>query len=731
MLEEKEPKNKQAKNKQETSTNQNNRATRSKSRTRRDTNPLTILDHCEKLVKASYTPYSFAYSFLEAYEISKVTIDRLKEGEYNKTDLTPKMNVAAHDGGALLVPGSIHLFALPHPETPFSAPFSALSSGNFPSLEPKDSTDSTDSKNASPISGGIEVKGAQEAQEAPTEKAQPEKTQPENDDLFRVFEALKASPATKREKVRFVLATNGVDIYAQNCHSEEDHFFSFADLPNQCAFFFPLAGICVPKGRSGNLAVDIKATDKLNKLYTHLLEKNTAWSQEKDRHAMNHFITRLIFCFFAENTHIFPEKLFTQTLRDFSRPDGSTVQEVISACFRAMDTPQESRSIANLPAYVQQVPYVNGRLFAPYDESDAPDTPATEIPGTDIPDIPDFYAPVFDKVARAHLLTIGELNWSEIKPDIFGSMIQAIAEEEERSSLGMHYTSVENILNLLNPLFLESLRTALKDAGEDRGKLSALRERLSRIRVFDPACGAGNFLVIAYQQLRALEFEINKKLHQETAPSKINLTNFRGIELRDFPARVARIALVIAEFQCNTQYLGAKHAREEILPLSRDNWVTCGNALLLNWHDLCPPCGTETRATNTTLLEATPKDHKNIAFANTGGETYLCGNPPYKGYHLQTADQKSDMKMVFDGITPRWKSFDYVCGFVYKAAEYCANTPKARAALVSTNSLCQGQSVPYFFPLILGRTPPSRREAQTRAQQTMLQQTTTQRKRAA
>lgn len=640
------------------------------SRASRHVNPLTILNRCEQLIKTPYNPHHFAYSFLEAYHTSQATIARLQEGTYNKTDLLPDV---ISGGVALCVPSAIHLCAL-----------------------------------------SIEC---------------------HHNQLEHVVHALKASSATKREKVRFVLATNGVDIYAQNCHSEEDHFFSFADLPNQCAFFFPLAGICVPKGRSGNLAVDIKATDKLNKLYTHLLEKNTAWSQEKDRHAMNHFITRLIFCFFAENTHIFPEKLFTQTLRDFSRPDGSTVQEVISACFRAMDTPQESRSIANLPAYVQQFPYVNGRLFAPYDESDAPDTPATEIPGTDIPDIPDFYAPVFDKVARAHLLTIGELNWSEIKPDIFGSMIQAIAEEEERSSLGMHYTSVENILNLLNPLFLESLRTALKDAGEDRGKLSALRERLSRIRVFDPACGAGNFLVIAYQQLRALEFEINKKLHQETAPSKINLTNFRGIELRDFPARVARIALVIAEFQCNTQYLGAKHAREEILPLSRDNWVTCGNALLLNWHDLCPPCGTETRATNTTLLEATPKDHKNIAFANTGGETYLCGNPPYKGYSSQTADQKADMKMVFDGITPRWKSFDYVCGFFYKAAEYCANTPQSRAALVSSNSLCQGQSVPYFWRLILGRTPPSRREAPTpiqhTVQQTMLQQTTAQRKRAA
>ncbi|MBO6085838.1 MAG: hypothetical protein J6P19_05540, partial [Acetobacter sp.] len=304
-----------------------------------------------------------------------------------------------------------------------------------------------------------------------------------DDQLEHVFHALKNSPATKREKVRFLLATNGVDIWARYCPTEEECLFSFQDLPlNKFGFFFPLAGICVPSGRRGNIAVDIKATDKLNKLYTLLLEKNAVWSQ--NRPAMNHFMTRLIFCFFAENTQIFPEKLFTETLRTITRADGSKLQEVISACFRAMDTPYESRATANLPSYVAKFPYVNGRLFAPYDESDTPDTPGTDTPAADISGAetpatetsatPDFYAPIFDKTTRAHLLTIGELNWSDIEPDIFGSMIQAIAEEEERAALGMHYTSVENILNLLNPLFLESLRTALKDAGEDRGKLSAL-----------------------------------------------------------------------------------------------------------------------------------------------------------------------------------------------------------------------------------------------------------------
>lgn len=643
------------------------RASRGHSRaTSRHVNPLTILNSCEQLIKTPYNPHHFAYSFLEAYHIPQTTIARLQEqeGTYNKTDLPPDV---ISGGVALCVPSSIHLCALP-----FDA---------------------------------------------------------HHDQLERVFYTLKNSPATKREKVRFLLATNGVDIWARYCLTEEECLFSFHELPlNKFGFFFPLAGICVPSGRRGNIAVDIKATDKLNKLYTLLLEKNAAWSQ--NRPAMNHFMTRLIFCFFAENTQIFPEKLFTETLRTITHADGSTVQEVISACFRAMDTPYESRATANLPAYVQQFPYVNGRLFAPYDESDTPETPApnisdTDTPGTDI-HVPDFYAPIFDKTTRAHLLTIGELNWSEIEPDIFGSMIQAIAEEEERAALGMHYTSVDNILNVLNPLLLNPLRQAFQDAGEDSAKLQPLRTRLSHIRVFDPACGAGNFLVIAYQQLRALEYEINQKLHQETAPSQIPLDNFRGIELRDFPARVARIALVIAKFQCDTRYVGKERAIADILPLSKKNWITCGNALLLEWRNLCPPSGTESLATNTTLLSGTPQNHENIAFANTGGETYLCGNPPYKGTRDQTAEQKSDMHKVFDGVTPRWKSFDYVCGFFYKAAEYCANTPQSRAALVSSNSLCQGQSVPYFFPLILGRTPPSRREAQT-----PIQQTTAQRKQAA
>ena len=320
-------------------------------------------------------------------------------------------------------------------------------------------------------------------------------------------------------------------------------------------------------------------------------------------------------------------------------------------------------------------PYVNGGLFSD----------STEVPR-------------FSRIARSYLLHIGNLDWKKINPDIFGSMIQAVADDEERGALGMHYTSVPNILKVLNPLFLDDLREQLQEAGDNNRKLLNLRNRMARIRVFDPACGSGNFLVIAYKEMRAIEAEINRRRRESGRRSDIPLTNFRGIELRDFPAEIARLALIIAEYQCDVLYLGQKEAVAVVLPLDKENWITCANALRLDWSGICPPTGTGVKHVGDDLFH-TPLDQPEIDFENEGGETYICGNPPYRGSTWQSKKQKADLEQVFTGRVKQWRSLDYVAGWFMKAAEYMGTT-RAASAFVTTNSLNQGQQAAILWPAI-------------------------------
>jgi hypothetical protein len=278
-------------------------------------------------------------------------------------------------------------------------------------------------------------------------------------------------------------------------------------------------------------------------------------------------------------------------------------------------------------------------------------------------------------------------------------MIQAVADDEERGALGMHYTSVPNILKVLNPLFLDDLREKLAEAGDNPRSLLNLRKRMSRIRILDPACGSGNFLVIAYREMRAIEAEINKRRGEEVdKPTEIRLTNFRGIELRDFPAEIARLALIIAEYQCDVRYRGERLALAEFLPLDGENWITCGNALRLDWLSICPPTGTGVKLQSDDLFH-TPLDQAEIDFENEGGETYICGNPPYKGSTYQTDDQKNDLETIFKHRAKNWKSLDYVAGWFIKAIDFGAHTPCV-SAFVTTNSICQGEQVPVLWPII-------------------------------
>ncbi|MEO6922751.1 MAG: DNA methyltransferase, partial [Bryocella sp.] len=364
-------------------------------------------------------------------------------------------------------------------------------------------------------------------------------------EVTATLRALRESLATTRQKAKFILATDGQTFEAENlADGDAPIACAYAEFSDHFGYFLPLAGITTVRQIREN-SFDIKATGRLNRLYIELLKENADWDTEARRHDLNHFMARLIFCFFAEDTNIFHgERLFTATIDQMSARDSSNTHEVLSELFRAMNTKLAERAAAGIRSWANVFPYVNGGLF----------TGSLDVPR-------------FSKIARSYLLHVGGLDWTKINPDIFGSMIQAVADDEERGALGMHYTSVPNILKVLNPLFLDDLRARLAEAGDNARKLLNLRQRIARIRVFDPACGSGNFLVIAYKEMRAIEAELNRRRGEAERPSDIPLTNFRGIELRHFSAEIARLALIIAEYQCDVLYRGQQLALAEFLPL--------------------------------------------------------------------------------------------------------------------------------------------------------------------
>ncbi|TWR88486.1 class I SAM-dependent DNA methyltransferase [Pseudomonas saxonica] len=499
----------------------------------------------------------------------------------------------------------------------------------------------------------------------------------ESGTVGETLKILRASPATTKSRAKFILVTDGQTLEAEELVGGETITCAYSDFPNHFGFLLPLAGISTIKEIKDN-PIDVRATSRLNKLYVELLNENPDWAKAERRADMNHFMARLVFCFFAEDTDIFSgDGLFTKTVEQYSERDGSNTAQVLSEMFRSMNIKLTERATTprRLPTWANGFPYVNGGLFSG----------STEVPS-------------FTRMARTYLLHAGNLNWQKINPDIFGSMIQAVADDEERGSLGMHYTSVPNILKVLNPLFLDDLRTQLDAAGENKVKLLNLRKRMARIRVFDPACGSGNFLVIAYKQMREIEAEINRRRGEANNRSEIPLTNFRGIELRDFPAEIARLALIIAEFQCDVLHRGQQDALAEFLPLNAQNWIVCGNALRLDWLSICPPTGTGVKVLADDLFD-TPLNQSEIDFENDGGETYICGNPPYLGSTWQTDEQKADLEAIFSKYTKTWKTLDYVAGWFMKAADYGTHT-NSITAFVSTNSICQGQQVSYLWPFI-------------------------------
>lgn len=467
--------------------------------------------------------------------------------------------------------------------------------------------------------------------------------------------------ASKDDKIlkhnpRFIMVTDYETMVAVDVRLKANKRFSFSELPEQADFFLPLSGAEIYKISTNNKA-DRDAAYQLGRLYEILVNDNPDWLANGSHH-LNLFLSRLLFCFFAEDTGIFEiESIFTETLVNNTNEDGSDVDQFLNTLFKKLNS-----KTGDFPEYLHSFPYVNGGLFK--DE---------------------IISPKFSKKARSILIDSGELNWSEINPDIFGSMIQAVADPEQRSNLGMHYTSVENILKLIKPLFLDELEEEFEKNMENPKGLRKLIDRISKIKFFDPACGSGNFLIITYKEIRNLEVKIIQQLIAlenaslfggQSFVSNIKLSQFYGIEIKDFAHEMAILSLWLAEHQMNLYFdekLEGFGKSEPILPLKQAGNIVSGNAARINWEEVCPK--------------------------NEGNEIYIIGNPPYYGARKQDGNQKLDIEYVFKkdkGIN----NLDYISIWFYKGAKYIEDF-NAKMAFVSTNSICQGEQVSLFWPKIL------------------------------
>ncbi|MBD8057152.1 class I SAM-dependent DNA methyltransferase [Rhodococcus ruber] len=477
------------------------------------------------------------------------------------------------------------------------------------------------------------------------------------EDLYGVIDELRTSPTVVRYSCRFVIVTDFKDLLAVDTKTNETLAAPITDIDKHFTFFLPWAGM--EKAQYvGEAHADVKAAERMAKLFDELVAINPGiHGSPQARHALNVFFTRLLFCFFAEDTGIFKSGQFTEAVSNLTQPDGSDVDQLLTDLFTALDTPDGSPKPAHLAAF----PYVNGRLFT------------VEAHHT---------VPKFNKKARDLLIESGRLLWSEINPDIFGSMFQAVVTPGQRSDLGQHYTSVPNILKTIEPLFLDDLKEQLNAGFGSMTKLEALLTRISKIKIFDPACGSGNFLVIAYKELRKLEHAILERLqdlrtdrqHAMFVGSQINIENFFGIELDDFAVEVAILSLWIAKHQMNVEFFDKFGIDLPLIPLKEAGRVRQGNATRVDWQQVCPNSGNE--------------------------EIYLIGNPPYAGGKVQTKEQKTDYSYVF-GTRPYSKNLNYISLWFIKGADYIKGT-RAEIAFVTTNSISQGEHVGLLFPTLFG-----------------------------
>ena len=474
-------------------------------------------------------------------------------------------------------------------------------------------------------------------------------------DFFDEIKQMQADVKIVKQMPRLYVVSDGKTIVAVDPKEQDVYENEVALMWKDFDFFYPLAGI--EKIRNVEEAdADVKSAELMAKIYDEIRRYNDV-KDMTEVHNLNIFMQRLLFCFFAEDTNLFPgENLFTNSIKQHTDEDGSDLAEFIDLAFWAMST-DVSVVRDTLPKEFAVFPYVNGGLFA------------QRVP-----------IPVLSRRTRMLIIKCGDFNWKGIHPDIFGSMIQAVVTPEMRAGLGMHYTSVPNIMKLTRPLFLDELYEEFAVAKDTRDikRLRKLLIRLGKIKFFDPACGSGNFLIVTYKCIRELEILIWQTLRELGEPelpmSNISLQQFYGIELDDFACDTATLSLWLVEHQMNNKFESAFGIRPNALPLRPSGNIVCGNACRLDWNEVCP--------------------HTEIE------EVYVMGNPPYLGRSLREDSHQRDMDFVFENIFDKYKDLDYIACWFYKGAKYIEHT-QSLCSFVTTNSICQGIQVSLLWSQLL------------------------------
>lgn len=584
-----------------------------------------VAENVKRLVEYPPAQDEFIYALLLAYGTPKATIDRLKKGQTNLSK----------------VPGDVLLKK--------KVFFKALT------------TEGTEAQRGNGHDKAEDIKNnlRKSAQSADEKKS-----------LFGMIEEMKAAKAAKTNDPRFLIVTDFKQLLAVDRKTGDTLDIKISELETHFAFFLPLAGMEKTKLSNENPA-DVKAAEKMAKLFDAIKQDNPDYMRH-DAHAMNVFLARLLFCLFAEDTGIFPENAVSNAIASHTAEDGSDLDAFFKQLFDWLDTsdskrkdtenaehrkaPKSSAELSGLRDFaLKELPYVNGGLFR------------------DHYDIPQFSAK-----SRRMLIEAGTLTWAEINPDIFGSMFQAVIDPEERHNLGQHYTSVTNIMKVIEPLFLNDFKEELERAKNLSQKnvrtkaLNELHDRIAKVKIFDPACGSGNFLIIAYKELRKLEMELFEAMNAFPV-SRITVDQFYGIEIADFACETATLSLWLAEHQMNLEFTKRFGNSLTSLPLKDGAHIVCGNACRIDWETVCPK--------------------------NKGDEIYILGNPPYLGARQQSKDQKDDMASVY-GKMQGVNSLDYIACWFLNAAQYIRRI-NAQFAFVSTNSITQGEQVALLWPHVL------------------------------
>ncbi len=585
-----------------------------------------VAENVKQLVERPPAQAEFIYALLLAYGTPNATISRLKAGQLN----------LAKAPGEVLLKKKVWFKNV----------------GQASSL----------SKQGPQDAGG--TKAVSQASRLPSEKPN-DGGQAGSLSHFAKIEEMKTAKAAKTNDPRFLIVTDFKQLLAIDRKTGDTLDVKVCELETHFAFFLPWAGMEKTKLSNENPA-DVKAAEKMAKLFDAIKQDNPDYMRH-DAHAMNVFLGRLLFCLFAEDTGIFPENSVCNAIASHTAEDGSDLDAFFKQLFDWLDTPDAKRDVGHEKApkgtknnQIQvflNLPYVNGGLFRDH-----------------------YDIPAFSAKSRRMLIEAGTLTWAEINPDIFGSMFQAVIDPEERHNLGQHYTSVTNIMKVIEPLFLNDFKEELERARNLSQKnvrtkaLNELHDRIAKVKIFDPACGSGNFLIIAYKELRKLEMELFEAMNAFPV-SRITVDQFYGIEIADFACETATLSLWLAEHQMNLEYQKRFKQSLTSLPLKDGAHIVCGNACRIDWETVCPK--------------------------NNGDEIYILGNPPYLGSSMQNKEQKQDLELLCSGFE-NYKNLDYIACWFLRASAYIKNA-NAKSAFVSTNSIAQGEQVGLLWPHVFGK----------------------------